>query len=71
MTISEKVAYIQGLYDGLGLDGEKSGEARILSELLDVMKEVGQRLDGVDVLQAAEQAKGDFSALIRACLLRI
>ena len=31
MTVSEKVAYIQGLYDGLGLDGEKSGEARILS----------------------------------------
>ena len=50
MTISEKVAYIQGLYDGLGLDGEKSGEARILSELLDVMKEVGQRLDGVDTI---------------------
>ena len=50
MTISEKVAYIQGLYDGLGLDGEKSGEARILSELLDVMKEVGQRLDGVDAV---------------------
>ena len=48
MTISEKVAYIQGLYDGLGLDGEKSGEARILSEVLDVLKEVGQQLDGVD-----------------------
>ena len=48
MTISEKVAYIQGLYDGLGLDGEKSGEARILSEMLDVLKEVGQRMDSVD-----------------------
>lgn len=48
MTISEKVAYIQGLYDGLGLDGEKSGEARILSEVLDVLKEVGLRLDGMD-----------------------
>lgn len=50
MTITEKVAYIQGLYDGLGLDGEKSGEARILSELLDVMKEVGQRMDGIDTV---------------------
>ena len=48
MTISEKVAYIQCLYDGLGLDGEKSGEARILSEVLDVLKEVGQQLDGMD-----------------------
>ena len=50
MTITEKVAYIQGLFDGLKLDTEKSGEARILSELLDVMKEVGQRLDGVDTI---------------------
>ena len=50
MTISEKVAYIQGLYDGLGLDGEKSGEARILSEMLDVLHEVGQQLDGLDVV---------------------
>lgn len=48
MTISEKVAYIQGLFDGFGLDTEKSGEARILSEVLDVLKEVGQRLDSVD-----------------------
>ena len=48
MTISEKVAYIQGLYDGLGLSGEKSGEARILSEMLDVLKEVGLQLDGMD-----------------------
>ena len=47
MTISEKVAYIQGLYDGLELDSGKSGEARILSEMLDVLKEVGQQLDGM------------------------
>ena len=48
MTISEKVAYIQGLYDGLGLDSEKSGEARILGEMLDVLKEVGEQLASVD-----------------------
>ena len=48
MTISENVAYIQGLFDGLKLDTEKSGEARILSEVLDVLKEVGLRLDGMD-----------------------
>ena len=48
MTISEKVAYIRGLYDGLGLDSEKSGEARILSEVLDVLQQVGGQLDGAD-----------------------
>ena len=48
MTISEKVAYIRGLYDGLGLDGEKSGEARILSEVLDVLRQMGSQMDGAD-----------------------
>ena len=61
MTITEKVAYIQGLYDGLGLDGEKSGEARILSELLDVMKEVGQQLEGMDT--AMDQFDEELDAL--------
>lgn len=48
MTITEKVAYIQGLFDGLGLDKEASGQARVLSEMLDVLREVGQQLDGMD-----------------------
>ena len=48
MTISEKVAYIRGLYDGLGMDAEKSGEARILSEVLDVLKQIGGQMDGMD-----------------------
>ena len=61
MTISEKVAYIQGLYDGLGLDGEKSGEARIISEMLDVLKEVGQQLDGMDA--AMDQFDEDLDTL--------
>ena len=41
MTISEKVAYIQGLYDGMGLDAAASNEAKLLSEMLDVLREVG------------------------------
>ena len=61
MTISEKVAYIQGLFDGLGLDTEKSGEARILSEVLDVLKEVGQQLDGMDA--AMDQFDEELDAL--------
>ena len=48
MTISEKVAYIRGLYDGLGLDSEKTGEARILSEVLDVLRQIGGQMDGAD-----------------------
>ena len=48
MTITEKVAYIQGLFEGMALDTSTSGEARILSEVLDVLREVGQQLDGMD-----------------------
>ena len=48
MTITEKIAYIQGLFDGLGLDKSESGEARVLSEMLDVMKEMGAQLEEVD-----------------------
>ena len=61
MTITEKVAYIQGLYDGLGLDSGKSGEARILSEMLDVLREVGQQLDGMDA--AMDQFDEELDAL--------
>ena len=48
MTISEKVAYIQGLFDGLKLDTEKSGEARILSEVLDVLQQIGNQIDSTE-----------------------
>lgn len=48
MTIAEKVAYIQGLFDGMGLDKSQSAEAKILSEVLDVLKEVGAQLEDVD-----------------------
>ena len=61
MTISEKVAYIQGLYDGLGLDGKTSGEARILSEMLDVLREVGLQLDNMDA--AMDQFDEDLDTL--------
>ena len=40
MTISEKVAYIQGMFDGMDLDKSDSKEARVLAEVLDVLKEM-------------------------------
>jgi DNA-directed RNA polymerase subunit RPC12/RpoP len=48
MTIIEKVAYIQGLFDGMGLDKSDSKEAKILAEILDVLKEVGDELETAD-----------------------
>lgn len=61
MTITEKVAYIQGLFDGLKLDTSTSGEARILSEVLDVLREVGLQMDGMDA--AMDQFDEELDAL--------
>ena len=61
MTVSERVAYARGLYDGLGLGAKKSGEARVLSEILDVLRDVGLRLDGMDA--AAAPPGRDLTAL--------
>ena len=44
MTVSEKISYIQGMFDGMDLDKSDSKEARILAEVLDVLKEIGDQL---------------------------
>ena len=41
MTISEKVAYLKGLAEGLKLDPEESKEAKLLSVMMDILEDVG------------------------------
>ncbi len=48
MTITEKVAYIQGLFDGMDLDKSQAPEAKVLSEVLDVLKEIGGEIEMLD-----------------------
>ena len=48
MTVIEKVAYIQGMFDGMDLDKSDSKEARILAEVLDLLKEIGDELETID-----------------------
>ncbi len=48
MTISEKVAYIKGLFDGMELDTEKSKEAKLISALIDVLEEVGLSIEDLE-----------------------
>ncbi len=48
MTITEKVAYIQGLFDGMGLDKSEEPQAKVLSEVLDVLREIGDEMDMLD-----------------------
>jgi DNA-directed RNA polymerase subunit RPC12/RpoP len=41
MTISEKVAYLKGLAEGLKLDPEESKEAKLLSVMMDILENIG------------------------------
>ena len=45
MAITEKAAYLKGLYDGLGLSEESTKEAKMLGAIVDVLQELALRVD--------------------------
>ena len=44
MTISEKVAYLKGLAEGLNLDTEKSKEGKLISVMIGILEEIGREV---------------------------
>ena len=48
MTISEKVAYLKGLADGLNLDTEKSKEGKLISVMIGILEEVGLSIEDLE-----------------------
>lgn len=48
MTITEKVAYLKGLAEGLGLDTEKSKEAKLISVMVGILEEIGLSLEDLE-----------------------
>lgn len=40
MSLTERAAYLRGLYDGLGLDAASSKEARLMNAIIDVLEDV-------------------------------
>ena len=46
MTISEKVAYLKGLAEGLNLDTEKSKEGKLISVMIGILEELPCRIHG-------------------------
>ena len=54
MSITEKTAYLKGLYDGMGLNEDKSKEARMLGAIVDVLQEMAENIEeneeGISVL---------------------
>lgn len=48
MTISEKVAYLKGLADGLDLDKEPSKEGKLIAKIIDILEEVGLAVEDLE-----------------------
>ena len=48
MTISEKVAYLKGLAEGLNLDVEKSKEGKLISVMIGILEEVGMSIEDME-----------------------
>lgn len=48
MTISEKVAYLKGLAEGLAVDTEKSKEGKLISVMIDILEEVGLSIEDLE-----------------------
>ena len=48
MTITEKVAYLKGLSDGLGIDTEKSKEGKLISVIIDILEEMGMSIEDLE-----------------------
>ena len=48
MTISEKVAYLKGLAEGLNLDTEKSKEGKLISVMIGILEESGLSIEDLE-----------------------
>ena len=53
MTITEKVAYLKGLADGLELDKEPSKEGKLIAKIIDILEDVGLAVEDL------EECEGD------------
>ncbi|MEG2001125.1 MAG: hypothetical protein RR053_07025 [Evtepia sp.] len=48
MTISEKVAYLKGLADGLDLGKDQTKEGKLISVVIEVLEEIGLSLEDLE-----------------------
>ena len=61
MTISEKVAYLKGLAEGLAIDTEKSKEGKLIGVIIDVLEEIGLSIE--DLEENAEALGEEIDAI--------
>ena len=56
MTISEKVAYLKGLAEGLNIDTDKSKEGKLITVIIGILEEIGMSIED---LEENNQALGE------------
>ena len=61
MTISEKVAYLKGLAEGLDLDTVKSKEGKLISVMIGILEEVA--LDLEDLQEVTDELGEEVDAI--------
>ncbi len=61
MTISEKVAYLKGLAEGLNIDTEKSKESKLISVMIGILEEIGMSIE--DLEESAEALGEEIDAI--------
>jgi ribosomal protein S27E len=48
MTISEKVAYLKGLAEGLNIDTDKSKEGKLITVMIDILDEIAMSIEDLE-----------------------
>jgi len=48
MTISEKVAYLKGLAEGMELDKESSKEGKLIGKIIEILEDVGLSVEDLE-----------------------
>ncbi len=70
MSLTEKAAYLRGLYDGMELGEEKSKEARMLSAVIDVIQELTSHVsENEESIAAIADQVDDVAELLNDCVM--
>lgn len=65
MSLSERAAYLRGLYDGMELNAEKSKDARMMKAIIDVIEEMANHVaENEESIGALADQMDDMAELV-------
>ena len=48
MSVSERIAYLKGLVEGLGISAEDSNEAKVIMAIIDTLEEISLNIEDIE-----------------------